>query len=233
MAVSFWYNSNALDTVNADAIVGNWYWNANTQLRSGWVLRHYVDDNRLLFIIELTNGSTVAEYTAESPDLAVGRWYHAVGVFDPIKLKVNIYIDGILYGTTTATSGYTQIAYGTQYPLRIGYNPVNTGPYNGLIDNVRIYNRALTESEITQLYERSYLDKALLGLVNRSHKFRVIDKVYRPDGTQQIQAIEITHFIIKSAVHGHTAQRPTLTINAGLNIKSATHGHTAGVLTLA
>ncbi|MFA6790347.1 MAG: LamG-like jellyroll fold domain-containing protein [Parcubacteria group bacterium] len=37
--------------------------------------------------------------------------------------------------------------------LKIGYNPVNRGYFRGFIDEVRVYNRALSADEITELYQ--------------------------------------------------------------------------------
>ncbi|MBA7513320.1 hypothetical protein ES705_05335 [subsurface metagenome] len=82
----------------------------------------------------------------------VGQSYHVVATFDTTTGEINIYIDGVLEGTTDGFIGET-IVYGGVDKTYIGSQ--NSGVarhFNGLIDEVRIYNRALTEAEIKALY---------------------------------------------------------------------------------
>ena len=78
------------------------------------------------------------------------RWHHIV--VQRIGDTIYLYIDRILdnFGTN-ALVGSTDIAA----PLRIGtisITDVSTFHFNGSIDEVRIYNRALSTAEIEQLY---------------------------------------------------------------------------------
>lgn len=77
-----------------------------------------------------------------------GNWHYAVGIFD--GSNVRLVIDGGRENITgDATSGpidtpATNVVFGQ-------YNNLGN-PFNGLIDEVRIYNRALTPAEIKRLY---------------------------------------------------------------------------------
>ena len=86
--------------------------------------------------------------TANS-SLTVGRWYHIVGTFDGGTYR--IYINGILDNALVdGTPLYTSTV-----PLDIGYldlNGVSSRFFHGSIDDIRIYNRALSASEIKQIY---------------------------------------------------------------------------------
>jgi len=84
------------------------------------------------------------EYAIDHRD---GKWHHWVGTFDGRYLK--IYVDGILRGTRD--TGGTTIRVTAGQPLHImhGYG----GYIKGLIDEVRIYNRALSADEIKALYD--------------------------------------------------------------------------------
>jgi hypothetical protein len=81
-------------------------------------------------------------------------WDHVVGVFDYSKSLMKIYVNGI----SRASAYPPSTLYPTAEPLAIG-NRKNIGsssydmPFHGAIDNVRIYNRALTESEVRLLYQ--------------------------------------------------------------------------------
>jgi hypothetical protein len=78
--------------------------------------------------------------------IPLNTWTHLATTYDGTNLRV--YVNGVLAGTT-AGSGSINVANGA---LRIGGNnsaPLGQGEfYKGLIDEVRIYNRALTAAEI-------------------------------------------------------------------------------------
>ncbi len=71
------------------------------------------------------------------------EWHHIAGTFD--GANINIYLDGVVDASAT-----TPEPIGTNnLNVFIGDNPEATGRYwDGLIDDVRLYNRALTTEEI-------------------------------------------------------------------------------------
>jgi len=72
-----------------------------------------------------------------------GEWHHTVGVYDGSKYY--LYVDGDLDASKDA-SGTTNIS---SYPVLIGANAQQSGrEFEGLIDDVRIYKRALMDTEI-------------------------------------------------------------------------------------
>jgi hypothetical protein len=74
--------------------------------------------------------------------LQVNTWTHLATTYDGAAMK--LYINGVLVGTRPTTGTILT----TTSPLRIG-GDVPWGEYfSGLIDEVRIYNRALTPTEI-------------------------------------------------------------------------------------
>ena len=82
-----------------------------------------------------------------------GTWYHVVGVDDGTYFY--IYVNGVLDRTSPfLCSGFVATTAGTM-DFRIGSqsSSYNTIPwFNGLIDEVKIYNRALDADEIRQEY---------------------------------------------------------------------------------
>ena len=76
--------------------------------------------------------------------LTANTWYHIVFVYDT-DLKQKIYLNGVLNVSQTSATGFA----GTTAVLNIGiyYSPYL---FDGLISNVRIYNRALSLVEIQQ-----------------------------------------------------------------------------------
>ena len=77
-----------------------------------------------------------------SAALVTNTWAHVATTYDGANLR--LYVDGALVGSQAATGS---IATSTGQ-LRIGGNTIWGEYFAGLIDEVRIYNRALTQAEI-------------------------------------------------------------------------------------
>jgi hypothetical protein len=80
---------------------------------------------------------------ASHTPIPLGTWTHLATTYDGVSQR--LYVNGVLVATR-AQSG--NAAIGNQ-PLRIGGNNVSGEFFHGLIDEVRIYNRALSAFEIT------------------------------------------------------------------------------------
>jgi len=79
-----------------------------------------------------------------------GQWHHVAGVYDGSELR--LYIDGKL-DASVKTQGSINA---NTHPVWIGDNAEEPGrAWNGLIDDVRLYNYALSQTEIEILAERS------------------------------------------------------------------------------
>jgi hypothetical protein len=85
-----------------------------------------------------------------SPIISIGSWHHIVGVIEGAT-EMLIYVDGVDIGGIYSGTG-DAISY-TASNAQIGAAGAWSSLYfNGLIDDVRIYNRALTFDEIKRLY---------------------------------------------------------------------------------
>lgn len=79
--------------------------------------------------------------------IASNKWYLVACIYNGTTMQP--YINGIADGSAVAL-GSTAAA--TTIPVQIGEDPGNQFPFAGTIDDVRIYNRALSASEMQQLY---------------------------------------------------------------------------------
>lgn len=75
-----------------------------------------------------------------------GEWFHFVGVYD--GSNVRIYVNGVEENSTAVTGTLVQ----TKQPLVIGRYGTVGETANGLIDDVRLYNRGLSVAEVQALY---------------------------------------------------------------------------------
>ena len=88
-------------------------------------------------------------FQPEKLPVHTNTWYHVVEVCD--SLKGNMYVNGnLLFSNTTPA-----YKFNTPYDLFFGrYFDTSSTPFwfNGVLDDIKIYNRALDSSEVTALY---------------------------------------------------------------------------------
>jgi hypothetical protein len=84
-------------------------------------------------------------YASSTRTFSTGQWYHLVGTYDDANLK--LYVNGILEDTETFTADFTD----TAAQLLIG-NTDDSLFFDGRIDDVKIWNRALTAAEVAYEY---------------------------------------------------------------------------------
>jgi hypothetical protein len=90
------------------------------------------------------NGNYVEGYFPLETD----HWYFVTGTYDGDIMK--IYLDGVIL----ASKDVGNISVGNDSPLYFSYNDVSGYPYylDGVLDEERVYNKALSEEEIELLY---------------------------------------------------------------------------------
>jgi hypothetical protein len=87
------------------------------------------------------NGATY-NFLQSNTILQTYAWQHVVGVADGSTMKV--YINGVMDNSV----GQTISPYNSDQPLLMGALTTSGYRFNGMIDEVRVYNRALTQREI-------------------------------------------------------------------------------------
>lgn len=97
-------------------------------------------------------GTSPASWVGSTTALPLNTWSHIVTTYDGVNIK--IYINGVLSRTALA-SGNTKTDSGKE--LWIGNRKENlvNYRYKGLMDDVAVYNRVLSVSEILSHYTRS------------------------------------------------------------------------------
>jgi hypothetical protein len=90
--------------------------------------------------------------TSQGGSLNVGEWYHIAYVIDDAADTAKLYVNGAL--ATTITFSGTPLFMKSGQELRIGASYSTTEYMHGMIDDVRIYNRALSEAETASLAGR-------------------------------------------------------------------------------
>lgn len=96
-------------------------------------------------------------WTCASEALDLNKWYHATLTYDGEIKK--IYLNGVKVVERTKEGG---IAHNT-YNLSFGSRQDGSLAFNGIIDTVRLYNRALTASEVSSDYNSNSVIYAVRG----------------------------------------------------------------------
>lgn len=109
---------------------------------SGWALDVPSSTNRLprIVVYDGANKDVIA-----TTALTLGSWTHIVGTISTSEMK--IYVNGSLEGTTSISTLTTNTT-----PVVIGGDGVSTFAFNGNIDQVRVFNKALSSAEVGKLY---------------------------------------------------------------------------------
>jgi Concanavalin A-like lectin/glucanases superfamily len=101
------------------------------------------------------DSTTFGDFITTAGSLHLNQWHHVAVTYNSsvVSNLPSIYIDGQL-----ATNGSTFAAGTGSYvadagdPLIIGDNDSSTQPLDGMLDDVRLYNRILSATEIQRLY---------------------------------------------------------------------------------
>ncbi|OQP53619.1 LamG-like jellyroll fold domain-containing protein [Niastella populi] len=117
-------------------------------------------DSTLTFAIDDASAKSdigVSLKRATAFNIFNNNFSHVVAVKDTAARQIRLYINGVPAGSKTySTSG----TIGKAAPLLIGNSPENK-PFHDIMDDVRLYNYALTPAEIASLYNGNPLITAV------------------------------------------------------------------------
>lgn len=147
LTISAWVYLNNSSTEKA--IVAKW---AGTQTQDQFILMTN-SSNKVLFAVGTPSAS--ANGITSNGTLTSSNWHHLVATWDNTGTH-KIYINGALDKTSTLNN-FTTINSTASLPLFIGKSGDNFAPrlMNGSVDDVLLYNRALSLSEIQQIYNET------------------------------------------------------------------------------
>ena len=111
-----------------------------------------VDNGGIKLRFRLKTGTTTSTLLASTGTLAVGQWIHVAAVYDGSAMV--LYKDGLEVGRLAKTG---VLATDATARAAIGRNPQPYAPFDGTIDDVRVYARALTPAAIGELIELASL----------------------------------------------------------------------------
>jgi len=140
VTMSAWYKATSVDTNGAEILSGG----------NRYILR--VFSSTQIKIAKQTASATWVELLATVSNPLDGNWHHIAGVITSTGMIA--YFDG---AQVASNSDVSPIYYTSAGAMTIGTNPTSaTYRFTGSIDDVRIYNTALSSSQIKTLYNGAY-----------------------------------------------------------------------------
>ncbi|MBN1804407.1 MAG: hypothetical protein JW837_04090, partial [Sedimentisphaerales bacterium] len=109
--------------------------------------RTEVNSGSIQFGHQETEGQVYTFYTSEA-SITAGQWYHVAVSFTKAE-TVEFYIDGVSAGSSEQSTNFGIL---NDEPVRIGGRKDGYSFFNGILDDIRLYDRALSAVQIRKLY---------------------------------------------------------------------------------
>lgn len=142
VSISLWFKSNSAIATQRLVFVGS----AKVG-RQNYSLNYNVNENKkadFRYEPEPPTGGAVVQSATEVDD---NVWHHLVGIRDHDAKTLKIYVDGSLESTV----GYIEDPIMADSPLNFG-RAFNNQYFTGDLDDIRIYDKALSEDEVGLLF---------------------------------------------------------------------------------
>ena len=107
-------------------------------------------------------------WTVGEQNIPLNAWSHVATTYDAASKTVSIYVNGALDKAVTLSAG---LALGTG--LRVGHDAYGDSPFDGLIDEVGVWARALSAGEVATLFNGG--DGLAHGATADAHGLFVVD----------------------------------------------------------
>lgn len=154
--LSFWIKRDVNDDYGLPIHTGN-QGCLNTQVKKDSVLVAVCTNSSY-------DGSAPTEFAVKWTYIQQSQWNHIILSYDGAAKNLKIYLNGILSKETFAEGNIwspqsSYLAFGVYYLFG---NP-NHGYYKGILDDVMLYNRALSENEIKNIYTHNMCSDTIIN----------------------------------------------------------------------
>ena len=149
ISLSAWIKRNGTQVSYANVFRKTWQNNAGMPFASYTFQLNPTGDSSILTFSTGHQGS-VDQLRSAAGTIPDNIWVHVVGTYDPAANQKNLYINGSLNASRALSLPILYDATQTG-DLYAGTNGGGAEYYKGMIDDLRVYNRALTQAEIQTL----------------------------------------------------------------------------------
>lgn len=158
LSVSVWINANRIDSTSHIYNKSNYTDNANQQYSAFIRPRVPLTKDCCVITVDVNQDRqctleqpVLDALLYDDPTFQLKRWYHIVTVFADQSLK--LYLDGELAKSVVQPATPIDPCVGGSLRLGMHHSNQDWNPFDGRMDEMRLYNRALTETEVKALYK--------------------------------------------------------------------------------
>lgn len=131
--------------INVEAVADMAIFNARAEDSTWLVHPEARGDGNYRWLNRSAGGQTIFDIKAGKNN--ANEWMHYAGTFSREAGLAILYINGVNVGEEKARVG-TPIAADWDMGARVGYNIDDNRPFNGLMDELNVWKRALTQEEV-------------------------------------------------------------------------------------
>lgn len=144
-----------------------------------------------------------------------GNWHHLVTTFDQSKTS-RIYVDGVLKNTVVQNGWNTSVNSNTFW-LGSLFSP-SASLFNGTVDDLKIYDRALTQAEVTSLFTNNTL------LSSQNFSQNNLEVSLYPNPATDVLNIEMTNEVKSVEIYSLQGQKVMTSTLKQINVSSLSKG---------
>jgi hypothetical protein len=177
--ISIWYDAGGCTKRYSDSeCILDCYGRSNTGMRREVMLYLFTRNDSggnpmaLLHAMAMTSNNTDTQLLALPCSLSLSGWHNTTLKWE--KPAFSFYVDGVLRGSVTATLSGAKLSTNNKTTYFGTDIWTATQCYCGLLDDIRLYNRILSDSEIVLLAREGTAVRPALPAYNCSQDFSVI-----------------------------------------------------------
>jgi hypothetical protein len=141
-SVSVWVRKESSGVL--EYVISKW----NTSAQRSWNIN--INGSNLAQFAMSTDGGNTLVTTASATTfgtLSINTYYHIVATFDDTADEMTIYVNG-----TSDTVTQTGTPFNSTQPVRVSGHTTSSTTFDGRIDEIAVWSRAITSDEVLELY---------------------------------------------------------------------------------
>ena len=171
-----WFNAETIPTSDGRIVSKA---DGTNDFNTWWQLGTTDSGSNRYLRMRIKAGGTTTTFADSSVNLSTGQWYFAVATYDNITGAMKLYLDGTEIASGSHAVGGA-LDSDASIPVAIGANGTAERFFDGVLDDVRVYNYALSDSEILDLYDAgiviiNYTEMAQTWSAGTSDSWETVD----------------------------------------------------------
>ena len=146
IGISLWFKGRSTQVLHAD-LIDKGHGSGSTPYYAGYVFQYNAAGNAIETIYG--NGSAFIQPNTGSLNPKDNQWHHLVANLG--QSEVSVYVDGSLVSTSAGSGPLVQ----NDSNLYFGRHRALGRYFNGLLDDIQLYDGALSQSQVTALYQNT------------------------------------------------------------------------------